>query len=325
MRSDSSTPHFINQAFKDARRERGIDHEASPPYGQHKNGAAEKMIQTICLKARCNMIDAGLPPKFWAEATNTAVTIHRITPQQGLGWRSPHEMLYGKVPEISHLRRFGALCYIHIPEEKRVDKKLGPRSEPGVMIGYVNRTAKLWRIWNFRLYAAENYSDVTFVEDKNGWTSSRHEIEEYDDALPNLDFEEESVNLTMHLNVSTPPRAPELPGVSEVKRIIKKSQNLLACKQAELTDAPLKELEAKMRCLHISSTTEDPKSYEEAMKSKDAEKWKQAVRKQRGHTFSLDHVLVASEEAAHPMRTYRRQYDVCVGRVSEARRAPLDW
>ena len=46
-----------------------------------------------------------------------------------------------------------------------------------------------------------------------------------------------------------------------------------------------------------------------------------AVRKQSGHTFSLDHVFVASEEAAHLMRTYRRQYDVCVGRVSEARRA----
>ena len=50
-----------------------------------------------------------------------------------------------------------------------------------------------------------------------------------------------------------------------------------------------------------------------------------SVRKQHGHTFSHDHLLVASEEAANPMRTYRRQYDVCVGRVSEARRAPLEW
>ena len=28
---------------------------------------------------------------------------------------------------------------------------------------------------------------------------------------------------------------------------------------------------------------------------------------------------------AHLMRTYRRQYDACVGTVSEARRVPLDW
>ena len=55
--------------------------------------------------------------------------------------------------------------------------------------------------------------------------------------------------------------------------------------------------------------------------------WRDAttVRKQRGHAFSLDHVWWRVRGAAHPMRTYRRQYDVCVGRVSEARPAPLDW
>ena len=50
-----------------------------------------------------------------------------------------------------------------------------------------------------------------------------------------------------------------------------------------------------------------------------------SVRKQRGHAFSLDHVWWRVRGPAHPMRTYRRQYEVCVGRVSEARRAPLDW
>lgn len=53
LRSDSSVAHFVNNEFKTARKERGIEGEQSPPYCQHKNGAAERMIQTIVLKARC--------------------------------------------------------------------------------------------------------------------------------------------------------------------------------------------------------------------------------------------------------------------------------
>lgn len=400
LRSDSSVPHFLNSLFKSKRRARGIDSEPSPPNCQHKNGLAERMIQTILLKMRCvsfpqteftdylrvclelplhfctifiylgyhigpflfhnrlngvhsnflrirkpfqppavryrspishpassgllfviivssllphvvvpqhpwchlrrpfslhsfaffkhisarssantstlqSMIDAGLPLKFWAEAAITAVHLHRVTPQQALGpggWHSPHEMLFGKTPQVSHLRRFGCLVYIHLHEEDRTrrEKKLGPRSEPAVMLGYVTRTTKLWRCWNHRLQKADNYSEVRFVEDKNGWTMPKDPIDDYDSLLPT----------SLSVTISPPPTVEVPPGLKEVDRIIQASKNRFACLQAVAALDPVEELRQRMQVLQVSGVSEDPATYDEAINSPDADKWKDAMKEE---------------------------------------------
>ena len=84
------------------------------------NGVSERMIQTINTKARCPLMDAGLPARFWAEAVKTAVYIHRRTPTASLNdHKTPFEALYGTKPFLHHMRRFGCIVCRHLPKEQR--------------------------------------------------------------------------------------------------------------------------------------------------------------------------------------------------------------
>ena len=40
---------------------------------------------------------------------------------------TPHEKYYGRKSDLSHIRIFGSIAYIHIPDERR--QKLDPKSE----------------------------------------------------------------------------------------------------------------------------------------------------------------------------------------------------
>ena len=173
LRCDNGTGEFNNQQFRDLLDLAGISFEPAPPYTQHKNGTAERMIQTLNTKARCMLLDSHLPHFLWAEAINTAAYLHSITPSASLpNFKSPLETLRGSSPQIDHLRRFGCLVYKHIPPAQRTDKNWGPRSLPCAMVGYAPNTTKIWRIYDFSTKRICLASSVVFVEDVNAFDSS---------------------------------------------------------------------------------------------------------------------------------------------------------
>ena len=54
--------------------------------------------------------------------------------------------MFGRKPTISHMKPFGAICYVHIPEEKRPSgSKLDPRAEKAIFLGYTD-THKIYRM-----------------------------------------------------------------------------------------------------------------------------------------------------------------------------------
>jgi hypothetical protein len=124
FRSDNGTGEYNNAKFQKFLTDAGIQYEPAPPFTQHKNGVAERMIRTINSKARCILIDAKLP-RFWAEAIRTAK------------------------PKLDHLRRFRCTAYKYIPKDQRSDKKPRERSQPCMVLGYVHDTTKIWRLWDF--------------------------------------------------------------------------------------------------------------------------------------------------------------------------------
>lgn len=170
FRCDNGKGEFNNADFHQVLGKAGIEYQPAPPYTQHKNGIAERMIQTLNMRARCMLLDSGLPIRFWAEAIKTACYLHRRTPSSSLpGNLTPYETLYGSPPKIHHLRRFGCAVYKHIPKELR-DSKFGNRSKPCMMLGYVHRTTKIWRLWDFsgRGRAIES-SNAIFKEEENAY------------------------------------------------------------------------------------------------------------------------------------------------------------
>jgi hypothetical protein len=68
-----------------------------------------------------------LPNYFWAEAVTTVVYIMNQTPITIVHGMTPKEKLIGKKPDVSHLKMFGCIAYVHVPNEKR--SKLDPKAE----------------------------------------------------------------------------------------------------------------------------------------------------------------------------------------------------
>jgi hypothetical protein len=170
---DNRIGEFDNDEFWNLLALSGIAFEPAPPFTQHKNGIAERYIQTINGKARSMMLDSHMPHRFWAEAVNIATYLHSISLTKTLvKSQSPHQALYGRRPPIAYLRHFGCLVYKHIPKEQRTDKDWGPHSLPCMFVGYVANTTNIWQIYDFSTRTVSRASNVVFVEGVNAYDSS---------------------------------------------------------------------------------------------------------------------------------------------------------
>jgi len=78
--------------------------------------------------------EKNLPNYFWAEAVATAVYIMNRTHTMAVHGMTPEEKFTGKKPDVSHLRVFGYIAYVHVPDEKK--SKLDLKAEKCIFIGY---------------------------------------------------------------------------------------------------------------------------------------------------------------------------------------------
>jgi hypothetical protein len=67
------------------------------------------------------------------KATRTTTYVQTRLSHSALGFKTPEEMFTGKKPEVSHLKLFGCLVFVHIPKEKRT--KLDPSGKKGIFVG----------------------------------------------------------------------------------------------------------------------------------------------------------------------------------------------
>ena len=82
----------------------------------------------------CHAQRKNLPDFYWAEAVATAVYIMNRTPTAAIHGMTPEERYTGRKPDISHLKIFGCIAYVHVPDELR--SKLDPKAEKCIFIGY---------------------------------------------------------------------------------------------------------------------------------------------------------------------------------------------
>lgn len=163
FRCDNGKGEYNNNLFRGILRTSGVSYEPAPPYTQHKNGVAERMIRTLCTKARAMLIDSRMDDEFWVEAVNTATYLHARSPSHAIENKTPYELLNGYKPELSHLRRFGCAAYKLIPDAQR-SGKFSSRASDCVMIGYIHNTTKIWRLWHLEGKRMIMASDVRFDE-----------------------------------------------------------------------------------------------------------------------------------------------------------------
>jgi len=105
--------------------------------------------------------EKNLPNYFWAEAVITVVNIMNRTPTAAVHGMTPEEKFTSKKPNVSHLRMFGYIAYVHVPDEKR--SKLDPKAEKCIFIGY-SLEQKGYRCFNLSIRKLQVSIDVVFDE-----------------------------------------------------------------------------------------------------------------------------------------------------------------
>lgn len=81
LQTDNGT-EYINREFENYLRTNGIQRRLSVAYCSAQNRIAERKNRTLLEAARCLLIQAGLPTKFWAEAVLTANLYQEPMPVQ---------------------------------------------------------------------------------------------------------------------------------------------------------------------------------------------------------------------------------------------------
>ena len=161
---------------------KGIRHETSVPHTPEQDGVSERGIRPVteglrsCLydtrtplepwntevvNGAVNLIkESGLPKYLWAEAASfTVYTLNRVLSK--VSPVTPFEAWHNKKPNLSHLRVFGSVAFIHIPKAER--RKLDPKSTRCIFVGY-SHTQKAYRFWNPTNRTIKISRDVTFDE-----------------------------------------------------------------------------------------------------------------------------------------------------------------
>ncbi|KAM1757600.1 hypothetical protein ACFX11_006838 [Malus domestica] len=116
---------------------KGISHHLSCPYTPEQNGLAERKHRHIIETTITLLQTSHLPAPFWSCASQTSVYLINRMPSQTLNQKSPFEMLYGSVPDVSHLKVFGCSCYPLL--RPLTTTKLQPRTIKCIFLGYASK------------------------------------------------------------------------------------------------------------------------------------------------------------------------------------------
>ncbi|GJX07134.1 retrotransposon protein, putative, ty1-copia subclass [Tanacetum coccineum] len=134
LRSDRGG-EYISQEFKDYLKANGIVQQLTPPYTPQHNGVSESRNRTLLDMVRSMMNLTTLPLSFWDYALESATRILNMVPTKKVD-KTPYELWYGKVPNLSYLKVWGCEAL----EKRDTPDKLKQRSVKCIFIGYPKET-----------------------------------------------------------------------------------------------------------------------------------------------------------------------------------------
>ncbi|KAH9659148.1 hypothetical protein KPL70_023755 [Citrus sinensis] len=164
MRSDRGG-EFTSKEFLEFCEANGIRRPLTVPRSPQQNGVAERNNRTILNMARSMLKSKRLPKEFWAKAVACAVYLSNRSSTRSVWGKTPQEAWSGRKPGITHLRVFGSIAHVHVPDESRA--KMDDKSEKFIFIGYDNNS-KGYKLYNPNNRKIVISRDVIFDE-KGEW------------------------------------------------------------------------------------------------------------------------------------------------------------
>jgi len=251
--------------------------ENSAPYTPEQNGKAERENRTIMESARTMIGHKNLSKALWAEAVNTAAYVLNRTPQSKNPKQTPFEIWHGKKPDLSHIRVFGSVAYVHVPHQMR--RKLDAKAKRMLLVGYENDSI------NYRL----------FDPNKRSVTISRHvtfnEQDEEKDPSANCS-DDELVKL------------PKIEGMTDKNRNVEDDSDREDDESGDNEEKETEPADDRRSTLRNRASIKPPKRYEvnateytpltfrEAISGSKSEQWRRAIHEElkahdRNNTWSI--------------------------------------
>ena len=139
--------------------ENRIKHQTSMPDSLQQNGQAERFQQTIINGAEAMQHHAGLSNGFWIYPVKAKLCAYNITLIKHTDYKTPKKLWSGQKLNISHLRVFRCLAWVHILKKRR--HKLQPKSREMIFIGY-EPGSKGYQFWDTAHQCFKISCDVKF-------------------------------------------------------------------------------------------------------------------------------------------------------------------
>nr|GFA04641.1 hypothetical protein [Tanacetum cinerariifolium] len=141
IRTDNET-EFVNQTLREYYEEVGISHETSVARSPQQNGIVERRNRTLIEAAHTMLIYAQASLFLWAEAVATACYTQNRSIIRLHHRKTPYELMHNKLPNLSFLHVFSALCYPTNDSENL--GKLQSKADIGIFIGYAPTKKAFW-------------------------------------------------------------------------------------------------------------------------------------------------------------------------------------
>ena len=122
----------------------GIAREYTVRNRPQQNGVAERANRTLAERITAMLEESGLSKRYWAECLAAFVHVLNCCPTSVTDV-TPYESWNKKKPDISHLRVWGCVAYVHIQRDKR--SSLGSHMEKCIFLGYPEGY-KGWKFYN---------------------------------------------------------------------------------------------------------------------------------------------------------------------------------
>ncbi|MBW0461349.1 hypothetical protein O181_001064 [Austropuccinia psidii MF-1] len=191
---------FASNDFEDGLFQLGIMHAKEIPYEHHNNGKVERVNRTLSEASRIIMLEKTVDVALWPWAFRHVAwvfnrTLHTYFVQ------TPSEIVTGNKLNVSILRVFGCIAYVHDPLHK---KDLKAKSRKLIHMG-IAQDAKGWIFW---------------CPDRKAFVKSSSAIFDEHGVL-NGDWENEAVIKSLNIKkIDDPPMINEISGQDEVFSLI---------------------------------------------------------------------------------------------------------
>ena len=304
FRCDKGGEYMSNEfiAFLDAH---GIEKQYTTRNRPQQNGVAERANRTLAERITAMLNESGLSKRYWPECLAALVHVLNRCPTAILSNVTPYEVLYKKKPDVSHLRVWGCVAYVHVQRDKR-SGSLGSHMDKCIFLGYPDGV-KGWKFYNPESKKVIISERADFDERYNYYGAPLKPqdlpVNEpcYQDLIPIPSADEEE-SVVVNLPVQPDPVEPEPNPIEAVpepepENVIQEEEEQeednrpLAIRRAKRNVRPPSEWwKIRQSTPVISDSDEDdddeyanaigevePLSYAQAVKGRDAMKWNEAM------------------------------------------------